>query len=81
MVPMTLHGHIQNGKVVLEGAMTLPEGAAVLVTISFPQVTARPAPASGEKDAPPKGLPTEPVFRPVAIRGEPLSATILSERR
>jgi hypothetical protein len=34
---MTLHGHIQNGIIVLDGNISLPEGAAVEVQIVLPQ--------------------------------------------
>ncbi|MCI0334791.1 MAG: hypothetical protein L0228_16380 [Planctomycetes bacterium] len=33
---MTLHGHIQNGTIVLDENTALPEGAAVQVQIVFP---------------------------------------------
>jgi hypothetical protein len=39
---MTLHGHIQNGMIVLDGNVPLPEGAAVRVQI----IERPPIPAS-----------------------------------
>ena len=34
---MTLHGHIENGMIVLDQSVPLPEGAAVEVQIVMPQ--------------------------------------------
>ena len=34
---MTLHGHFQNGIIVLDGGIPLPEGAAVEVQVIVPQ--------------------------------------------
>ena len=40
---MTLHGHIQNGMIVLDQNVPLPEGAAVEVQIVVPQEVATQA--------------------------------------
>jgi hypothetical protein len=34
---MTLHGHVQNGIIILDGNVPLPEGAAVEVQIVLPK--------------------------------------------
>jgi len=39
---MTLHGHVQNGTIVLDGNFSLPEGAAVEVQIKETPPTATP---------------------------------------
>ena len=44
---MTYHGRIQNGQIVLDEAVTLPEGAAVIIQLS--------ATARGRHDAAPAG--------------------------
>ena len=49
---MILHGHIQNGAIVLDDPPPLPEGAAVEV-----QVFAAPPPQPGE-NSPPADVPT-----------------------
>lgn len=36
---MTLHGHVQNGAIVLDELVELPEGAKVLVEVLSPQRT------------------------------------------
>jgi hypothetical protein len=35
--PMTLHGHVQNGVIILDGNVPLPEGAAVEVQVFVPK--------------------------------------------
>jgi hypothetical protein len=47
-IAMTLHGHVQNGLIVLDDKVLLPEGAEVQV-----QIIARPA-----RPAPDANLPT-----------------------
>jgi hypothetical protein len=64
---MVIAGHVQNGVVVLEGGIALPEGA--VVTVSYPAPTAA-TPAGGDRR----------IQVPLVRTGKPRSVN-LTERR
>jgi hypothetical protein len=64
---MVIPGHVQNGVVVLDGELTLPEGAAVVISLLQGSTTMQP-------------VPKNRIQVPLVHTGEPGSVNLTSQR-
>jgi hypothetical protein len=67
---MTLQGYVHDGRIIFDPPAVLPEGAEVQVEVIVPRTKSEAA-----------NRPLSPFKPPVEIRGEPLSVTIIRDRR
>jgi len=79
---MVISGHIENGVVVLEGGVTLPEGTQVVVSLPAPSVSPQlPLPAPGSVPLPPREIrPRKRVVFPIIPSKNPGTMDITAEQ-